>query len=268
MRIVCAGSLQIKYELFRDCLAYSSALNVGHAQRTSWMDIRVRFCTGGRLVHVHVLVLTLHTSKTTRTQSQTASKALDVVDRHWHDKWVSTGTDGERSMTSSISNMQGRFNQAEAFPVLRMYCGLHQLSLVAQKKNKALGDDTFVTTLTGMLSYLRHQQNLQTKITEMCPKFVSTRSLSMKLVTTWLAQHCVPVASSPQKKNPACKPSVSWCPIALCLDAAETILVRTYSCSQGLNALLSQQHALLDELCSKRSDLCPASGPPSDQNIA
>ena len=66
---------------------------------------------------------------------------------------------------------------------MRIWCGVHQCDLVAQTEYQSLADYTFVTTLTGMIAYLRRQQNLQSEMKTTCPKFVSTRWLSMKRVT-------------------------------------------------------------------------------------
>lgn len=268
VRIICAASLQSIHDLLRDCWAYSIALDVGHAQGTSYLDVRVRLCTSGRLVNLHVVALPLHTNKTAEAQFNTASKALNVVDKNWRDKLVSIGTDGERTMTGRISGVQTRFEEAATFSVVRIWCGLHQLDLAAQKEYMLLGDDAFVTTLTALISYLRRQQNLQAEMKTTCPKFVSTRWLSMKRVTAWLAQHRVRVTSYLEEKNPACKPSVSWWIVALCLDAVATELADTYSRLQGLTTLLSQQYAQFGELCANLSELCAVSGPLSDDSIA
>lgn len=86
-------------------------------------------------------------------------------------------------MTGCVSGVQTHFEQAAEFPIMRLWCGLHQVGLVAQHEYCALSDDTFVPTLTGLIVYLCRQQNLQTEMKTTCPKFVNTRWLSMKRVT-------------------------------------------------------------------------------------
>ncbi|KAI9916564.1 hypothetical protein PsorP6_016848 [Peronosclerospora sorghi] len=57
------------------------------------------------------------------------------------------------------------------------------VDLVAQEEYRSLADDTFVTTLTGLIAYLRRKQNLTAEMKTTCLKFVSSRWLSMKRVT-------------------------------------------------------------------------------------
>ena len=44
-RIICACCYQSLFEILRDCWGYSIALDVGHAQGTSYLDLRIRLCT-------------------------------------------------------------------------------------------------------------------------------------------------------------------------------------------------------------------------------
>lgn len=194
VRIFCAGSLQSIHELLRNCWADSFSLDVGHAQGASYLDGRIRFCTSCRLVYVHVVALPMHTNKTAENQFNTASKALDPVDKNWRHRLVSIGTDGDRTMIGRILEVQMQFQQAVSFHVVRIWCGVHQLDLVAQEY-RLLIDDAFATTLMALISYVRRQQNLQVEMKTMRPNFVSNRWLSMIRVTTWLANHRVPISS-------------------------------------------------------------------------
>ncbi|KAI9911291.1 hypothetical protein PsorP6_009055 [Peronosclerospora sorghi] len=244
IRIICAASLQDIHDILRRCWAYSIALDVGHAQGTSYMDVRIRFgASAGMLVNVHVIALPLHTKKTTETQFNTTSKALDAIDSSGLSMIVSIGTDGERTMTGRLSGVQTRFEQAETFPLVRVWFGLHQVDLVAQKEYIFLADDTFVKTLTGLIAYLRRKQNLTAEMKTTCPKFVSSRWFSMKRVTEWLIKHRVRVSEYLEGKKPACNPPVGWWIILLCLDSVATVLARTCSLLQGLSTLLSQKQA-------------------------
>jgi hypothetical protein len=58
VRIVCASSLQGIHEMLCGSWAYYIALDVGHAQGTSYLDVRVRFCTpSGTIANYHVLAI-------------------------------------------------------------------------------------------------------------------------------------------------------------------------------------------------------------------
>jgi hypothetical protein len=261
-RIICACSYQAMFEILRDCWGYSIALDVGHAQGTSYLDLRVRLCTKhGKLANVHVIAIPLLLNKTAETQFNLCSKVLDVIDPMWRSKLIAISTDGERTMTGHRSGVQTRFEEAAEHPIVRVWCGLHQVDLVAQREYVALSDDTFVSTLTGLIAYLRRQQNLQMEMKTTCPKFVSTRWLSMKRVTSWLKTHRVRVIEYLDAKKPACTPTIDWWIVLLCLDSVATVLSSTVTRLQGLSTLLSQQDAELKKLCANLSEMCKVEGP-------
>ena len=57
-------------------------------------------------------------------------------------------------MTIRISGVQTRFEEAVEFLIVHIWCGLHQIDLVAQKAYLAMFDNMFVLTLTSLLSLL------------------------------------------------------------------------------------------------------------------
>ena len=66
-----------------------------------------------------------------------------------------------------------------------IWCGLHQVDLIAQQEYEALSNNTFVLMLTSLIAYLHCQQKLQMEMKTTCPKFVRTQRLSMKHITPW-----------------------------------------------------------------------------------
>ena len=77
-------------------------------------------------------------------------------------------------MTVRVSDVQTLFEAAADHKILHIWCGLHQFDLVVQREYVALSDNMFVSTLTGLIAYLRRRQNLQTEMKTTCSKFVST----------------------------------------------------------------------------------------------
>lgn len=85
VRIICAASLQSVHEILREFWGYSIALDVRHAQASSYMDVPARFCTScGQLTNAHVVVLPLHVNNTAETIFNTTCRELDVLELHWH----------------------------------------------------------------------------------------------------------------------------------------------------------------------------------------
>ena len=240
-RIICTCSYQVIFEILRDCWGYLIALDVGHAQGTLYLDLQVRFCTKhGKLANVHIIAIPLFVNKTAETQFKHCAKVLDVIDPMWRSRLVTVSTDRECTMMGRVFGVQTLFEAAADHKILRVWCGLHQFNLVAQREYVALSDDMFVSTLTGLIAYLRRQQNLQTEMKTTCPKFVSTQWLSMKRVTAWLKKHRVRVVEYLNAKKPACTPTVDWWIVLLCLNSVATVLSSVAASLQGLSTLLSQ----------------------------
>ena len=77
-------------------------------------------------------------------------------------------------MTGRLQGLVSRIASECSPDLIRVWCGLHQLDLVVQSVYKASLDEQFYSTLTQLIGYLRHQQNLITKMRLTCPKVTST----------------------------------------------------------------------------------------------
>lgn len=150
---------------------------------------------------------------------------------------------------------------------IRVWCGLHQLDLVAQEEYNRLCDDRFVSGLTTLLSWLRRQYSMIIQMKTICPKFVSTRWLSMYKVTPWLYRHRDRVICEVTAKSPHSAPDDSWWIALLSLNVVAGILAMGCKRLQGLTTLLTQQVAELDGLAGKLSKLCKVTGPLTSARI-
>jgi hypothetical protein len=65
----------------------------------------------------------------------------------------------------------------------RLWCGLHQLDIILQAFFKDIMDEQFYSMLTGLISYLRRQQNLINDINTKAKKVADTRWESMSKVS-------------------------------------------------------------------------------------
>ena len=100
-----------------------------------------------------------------------------------------------------------------------------------------------------------------------CPKFVSTRWLSMTRVTAWMKKHRVRVLSYLDEKKPACTPTADWWILLICLDSVANILAETVMCLQGLTTLLYQQLAQFKVLAVSLLEMCTVAGPLSTKQL-
>ena len=162
-------------KILHDCWGYLIVLDVGHTQGTLYLDLQVWLCTKhGKLTNAHIIAIPLLLNKTAETQFNLCSKFLNVIDPTWCSKLVAISTDLEHIMMGRVSGVQTRFEEAAEHPIMRIWCGLHQVNPVTQREYVTLFDNTFVLTLTGLITYPCCQQNLQTEMKMMCLKFVST----------------------------------------------------------------------------------------------
>ena len=115
--------------------------------------------------------------------NSTCALVLDVINPMWQLNLLSIGTDDEHTIMGHMSGVQMHFKEVAEHPIVCIWCGLDQVNLVAQSEYEALSNNTFLSTLIGLIAYLCHQQNLQTEMKTMCLKFGSTQWMLMQCIT-------------------------------------------------------------------------------------
>lgn len=268
VRIICACSYQALSEILSTCWGYSIALDVGSAQGQSYIVLRVRFCVAGGLFNAHVIAVPLRTNKKAETQFKLCATVLDVLDKKWRNKLISIGTDGEPTMTGHVQGVQTLFQRAAKYEITRVWCGLHQLDLVAQREYSSLYGDTFTKALVKLITHLRQQIKLQMEMQATCPKFVDTRWLSMSRITKWLKKHRVRVFEHLKVATSAPDVPPEWWILVMCLDTVAQILGKTFRSLQGLTTLLANQEAQLKGLIVSLNELCKIEGPHQERELA
>ena len=183
IRIACALNLQKISEVMGSSWTFSLAMDMSTHMETSYLDIRVRLFTGGAIHNFHLIAIPMFSRHTGEEIFVHAAKALDVICPNWRDILVSVSTDGERKMTGRVQGVGTRFEQASKTGFFRLWCGLHQLDIVLQAFFKAIMNDGFYSLLTGLISYLRRQQNLINDMNTKAKKVADTRWESMSRVS-------------------------------------------------------------------------------------
>ena len=129
-----------------------------------------------------------------------------------------------------------------------IWCALHQLDIVIQNSVTTYFNDDFYSGLTGVIGYLRRQQNLVQRMKAKCPKVADTRWLSLGKVCKWFCKHRVQILEYLDEKNPSCKPENHWW---IYVAACETIIKEVnvaFAAGQGLTTLVGEQKKSLDKL--------------------
>lgn len=128
IRIIFAAAYQAILEIIRDFCEYSIDLEVRYAQDTSYLSMRIRFCTKhGNLSNVHDLPIPILFSKSALTWLNLCSQVLGVIYPTWRFKLLSLCTDGERTMTVSpvskriLNRRQNKLSCASGLDCFKAY---------------------------------------------------------------------------------------------------------------------------------------------------
>ena len=212
IRVAVAANLQKLCEILQDVWAFSIALDAGHSAGTSYFDIRFRFCTDGFTIqNLHFLALPIRDRKTSQNLFDMASTALDAVVPKWRAKLIAISTDGEPAMTGRLNGLATLFQRAvDGDDMIRIWCGLHQLDLIVQAAYRKLYNNDFIELLTGLIGYLRRQQNLITQMGTTCQKLMLTRWAHMHRALQWFVENRVDVMQYLAAKKPGCSPPRPW----------------------------------------------------------
>ena len=79
---------------------------------------------------------------------------LDALCTSWRDIYVSSSTDGARSMTGRIQGLATRIGYCTTGNLIQIWFGLHQLDLVMQSVFKQALNEDFLSTLTALIGHL------------------------------------------------------------------------------------------------------------------
>jgi hypothetical protein len=100
---------------------------------------------------------------------------LDMICSNWKCKLIGIATEGTSSMTGCVNGVVSCIHrECLADSVYCVWCGAHQLDLVAQKVIQKLCSNQFVNLVMGIIGHLCWQQNLISEMGLKCPWFIDT----------------------------------------------------------------------------------------------
>ena len=263
LRIACALNLQKISEV---TWTFGIAMeDMSTHMSTSYLDIRIRLFTGGAVHNFHLLAIPMFSRHTGEQIFLHAAKALDVICPQWRDIIMSISTDGERKMTGRVQGFATLFEQVAKPGFFRLWCGLHQLDIVLQAFYKAIMNEEFYSLLTGLISYLRRQQNLINDMKTKAKKVADTRWESMSNVASWFTKHRQSVQAYLNEKTPSCAPPTEWWVFIIFVGKVSCEASYTFRSLEGLTTLVSQQREGLLQLHSTFVSWYKATGPLSEE---
>jgi hypothetical protein len=246
-RFICAMNLQCIAELLRQCWAVSVALDMATHMATSYCAIRIRICHKSTMHDFHLLPIPVHERHTGETIFKTFAKAMDALFPDWRETITGSSSDGEKKMTERHQGVVTRIHRVAKPGFMRVWCGVHQLDLCMQSFYLAI-PDTFYSTFTLLVAYLRRQQNFISDERSQCPLICNTRWLNMVKVTTWFDRHRHAVVAYLEEKKRNCMPDDSWWILMLFVHEIAGIAAISCKYLQRHGALLCNQHHTLQRL--------------------
>jgi hypothetical protein len=255
VRLVCASNLQTISNVLNRAWAFSVAIDAGTKSSVPYLDVRARFSVARKMFNVHVGAIPMYERHTGANMANVIAQFFDAVAPNWKSQLISVSTDG-------ASNMTGKYNGLVTYldkmclpysksRVYRIWCGAHQLDLVAQKIYLKLLDETFISSTQDLTSYLRCQFNLIVEMGTKCPTFVNTRWLSMIKLLSWMKSNRLKICAYMDENEAKCKPDLAWWAMVYALhDFAEILSIACRS-MQGMNVTLEEQDHLLKNLSDR-----------------
>ena len=270
VRVAAAACLQKLREILGSVWAFSVAFDSATVQATSYFDVRVRFVVKTTLHCFHLFCLPLFGSHTGQLMFDVFKEAMDALCPAWPDTLLATSTDGARNMTGRVRGIVSRVGNCvddAGHHLTRFWCGVHLLDLVVCSTVSSFCDETWYSTLTALIGYLRRQQNLVNEMRSKCPKVTTTRWLSLGNVLPWLAKHRTRIIAYLDDKNPPCKPSVVWWLAMLASRRITDDLNILFKSLQSSAILAHQQTALFASFIETLRDRVFLEGPLTPQQI-
>lgn len=254
VRIVCAVSFQNIAELLSESWAFAIAVDGSDCQSSSYIDLRVRLCSEGRLLSLHVIAVPFFGRHTGDAIYDMIETIFDVLCPDWKSKLIACSTDGAANMTGHISGLVTRLSNVALPGFVRIWCSLHQIDLVMQQIFRKVDDERFYPVLTRMISHLRRQKLLIDRLKSTCPALSGTRWISMSRVSSYLLQHRTEILEhyeSLQIERRKSEPMQTFWIYLAVVNVIATEVNDTVQRLQGKQALLSQQSLEIDSLIQR-----------------
>ncbi|KAI2493008.1 hypothetical protein MHU86_2095 [Fragilaria crotonensis] len=270
VRVACAANLQKISELLQESWGFSIALDSATHQSTSYLDLRFRLYSKKhrKIYNVHGCALPLHDRHTGEVMFNMLTKFLDVLCPNWKVSMLGVATDGARNMTGRAVGVVTRLQQAmhPKCPMLRIWCGAHQLDLVMEHVMKKVVNESFFSIMLSFITHLSRQQKLVADMGTTCPRVVN-RWLSTYKVTNWFKLHRAELLHYIEKSNLNAAPPRIWWVYLVAVDAFTNATAVTFKYIQGSTMLINQQNAAFEKLVATLVEDVRIDGPLNDEAI-
>lgn len=264
-RVICAINLQ----RIADCLAASWAFCISLDSSTAkwgFFDIRCRVYVDQAVEDFHLLAMPITDRHTGDVVFIMLSKLLDTVASDWRKKIVGVTTDGDETSTEVIRSLASHLEMRGLPGFARIWYGARRLDHAVEEAIKVVCTDSYICTLTHMVSYLRHQNKLVAELESKCPRIVNTKWRSIHKVTKWISDNRTSIKAYLDISHASCTPF--WWVITSALNKVLIPVQEVFSKLQGQVTEVSQQRIELGVLVGTLCEFGEVKGPLSPLEIA
>jgi hypothetical protein len=126
----------------------------------SFFDLCIGIYFRGRLLNLHLVMIPMFDRHTTNNIFNMLVKFFDTLYGKWCAKLIGMSSDGGNTMTGRHTSLVTRMIACADNPMLRIWCGLHQIDLVVKSVAKELVDGKWIMFVWSFSIFLHAQANL------------------------------------------------------------------------------------------------------------
>ncbi|KAH8956639.1 hypothetical protein BDL97_07G051700 [Sphagnum fallax] len=220
---------------------------------TTFFDVWIRIALGGLLFNLHLIAMPHFGRHTADNQIKMLTTLLAALYTRWQQKLLNVATDGEKTNMGHINGIQAQLVRMAEFPVVQVWCPLHQINLVVKETTNAIDRSAWLSMTYELTVYLRRQDNLITEMGVTNPK-KTNRWVALASVLQYNMKHepkIVSYISQRHEERNAVVPPVlteSWCTLVYVVAPGIERIKQTFAELQHRLLLVSQQRVYIENL--------------------
>ena len=255
-RLSCALSLDKLREILEDAWCFAIAFDCANKHGMNILSVRLRVYRGSsKHCDLFLLAIPLYQNKTALYLTKRLTTLLTSLSSDWKKKLLSITSDGEPTMRGPRGGVQKRLEDKATFPLIKIWCAIHQLDLKVQQVYKGLElDDNFIAVMNSIIKAMRisHPRHFN----GLCPRFVSTRWLSMRRVSSWICEHYLEISEVIDQFDEDLNPGAQWWVAIHAINEISGVLSNCYTKLQTRGLTIEEQEERLAVLQEDLEELC------------
>ncbi len=153
-----------------DVWAFSLSFDGSKHRGTTFFDVRIRIALSGLLFNLHLIAIPHFGRHTADNQIKMLTTLFRALYTRWHQKLLNVATDGEKTNMGHINGIQAQLVRMAEFPVVQVWCPLHQIDLVVKETTDVIDGGAWLSMTYELTIYLCRQDNLITEMGVTSPK--------------------------------------------------------------------------------------------------